>query len=88
MRTFAVMYKPPFAHPKYKKFEARSFKDALKKAGRQMGTDIDPTRIPMMLVDFKEERAEMIAGIGGGRVRILDPEETYGEMTDFTRRVL
>ena len=87
MRTFAVMYKPAFAHPKVKKFDARSFKDALKRAGRQLDRDIDPTRVPLLLVDFEEQRAEMIADTGSGRFRILE-DETYGEMTDFTRRVL
>lgn len=87
MRTFAVMYKPAFAHPKVKKFDARSFKDALKRAGKQLDKDIDPTRVPLLLVDFEEQRAEMIADSGSGRMRILE-DETYGEMTDFTRRVL
>ena len=40
-----------------------------------------------MLVDFSEERAEMVADRGNGRMRILE-DENYGEMTDFTRRVL
>lgn len=87
MRTFAVMYKPAFAHPKVKKFDARSFKDALKRAGKQLDKDIDPTRVPLLLVDFEDQRAEMIADSGSGRMRILE-DETYGEMTDFTRRVL
>ena len=88
MRTFAVMYKPAFAHPKVKKFDARSFKDALKRAGKQIDKEIDPTKVPLLLVDFEEQRAEMIADSGSGRMRILDAEATYGEMTDFTRRVL
>ena len=87
MRTFAVMYKPPYAHPRVKKFDARSFKDALKKAGKQIDNEIDPSKVPLLLVDFDEQRAEMIADSGSGRMRILE-DETYGEMTDFTRRVL
>lgn len=87
MRTFAVMYKPPYAHPKVKKFDARSFKDALKRAGKQIDKDIDPSKVPLLLVDFEEQRAEMIADSGSGRMRVLE-DETYGEMTDFTRRVL
>ena len=88
MRTFAVMYKPAFAHPRVKKFDARSFKDALKRAGKQIDKEFDPTKVPLLLVDFEEQRAEMIADSGGGRMRILDEDATYGEMTDFTRRVL
>ena len=88
MRTFAVMYKPAFAHPRVKKFDARSFKDALKKAGKAIqDREFDPTRVPLLLVDFDEQRAEMIADSGSGRMRILE-DETYGEMTDFTRRVV
>ena len=87
MRTFAVMYKPPYAHPKVKKFDARSFKDALKRAGKQIDKDIDPSKVPLLLVDFEGQRAEMMADSGSGRMRILE-DETYGEMTDFTRRVL
>jgi hypothetical protein len=87
MRTFAVMYKPPFTHPRCKKFQARSFKDALTKAGKNIDKDFDPTKTPLMLVDFLEERAEMVADQGNGRLRILE-DENYGEMTDFTRRVL
>ena len=89
MRTFAVMYKPPYAHPKVRKFDARSFKDALKRAGKAIeDKEIDLTRTPLLLVDFQEQRAEMIADGGSGRMRILDSDTTYGEMTDFTRRVL
>lgn len=87
MRTFAVMYKPPFTHPRVKKFQARSFKDALAKAARNIDEEFDPTKAPVMLVDFSEERAEMVADRGNGRMRILE-DENYGEMTDFTRRVL
>lgn len=87
MRTFAVMYKPPYAHPRVKKFDARSFKDAMKRAGKAVSPDLDPTRIPVMLVDFKEQRAEMIADSGSGRMIIIEDAD-YGEMTDFTRRVL
>lgn len=87
MRTFAVMYKPPFTHPRVKKFQARSFKDALAKAGKNIDSEFDPTKAPVMLVDFSEERAEMVADRGNGRMRILE-DENYGEMTDFTRRVL
>jgi hypothetical protein len=87
MRTFAVMYKPPFTHPRVKKFQARSFKDALAKAAKNIDEEFDPTKAPVMLVDFSEERAEMVADRGNGRMRILE-DENYGEMTDFTRRVL
>lgn len=87
MRTFAVMFKPPYAHPRVKRFEARSWKDAMKKAARAIDKDIDATRIPLMMVDFKEQRAEMIADSGGGRMIVLEDAD-YGEMTDFTRRVL
>jgi hypothetical protein len=87
MRTFAVMYKPPFTHPRVKKFQARSFKDALAKAARNIDEEFDPTKAPVMLVDFSEERAEMVADRGNGRMRILE-DENYGEMTDFTRRVV
>ena len=87
MRTFAVMYKPPFTHPRVKKFQARSFKDALAKAAKNIDEEFDPTKAPVMLVDFSEERAEMVADRGNGRMRILE-DENYGEITDFTRRVL
>ena len=87
MRSFAVMYKPPFTHPRVKKFQARSFKDALAKAAKNIDEEFDPTKAPVMLVDFSEERAEMVADRGNGRMRILE-DENYGEMTDFTRRVL
>ena len=87
MRTFAVMYKPPFTHPRVKKFQARSFKDALAKAAKNIDEEFDPTKAPVMLVDFSEERAEMVADRGNGRMRILE-DENYGEMTDFTRRVV
>lgn len=87
MRTFAVMYKPPYAHPRVKKFDARSFKDAMKRAGKAIDPELDPTRTPVLLVDFQEQRAEMIADSGSGRMIILDDAD-YGEMTDFTRRGL
>ena len=75
MRTFAVMYKPLYAHPRVKKFDARSFKDALKKAGKQVDNEIDPSKVPLLLVDFDEQRAEMIADGSSGRMRILDSDE-------------
>jgi hypothetical protein len=87
MRTFAVMYKPPFTHPRVRKFQARSFKDALAKAAKNIDKEFDPTKAPVLLVDFTEERAEMVADRGNGRMRILE-DENYGEMTDFTRRVV
>ena len=40
-----------------------------------------------MIVDFREGRAEMIASRGEGQMYVLNDVD-YGEMTDFTRRVL
>ena len=86
MRNFAVMYIPPYAHPRIKRFQAKSFKDALKRVPGVVAGDQDLTRVPVMIVDFKEDRAEMIASRGEGQMYVLDDVD-YGEMTDFTRRV-
>ena len=87
MRNFAVMYLPPYAHPRIKRFQAKSFKDALKSVPRVVSDEQDLTRVPVMIVDFREGRAEMIASRGEGQMYVLNDVD-YGEMTDFTRRVL
>lgn len=41
--------------------------------------------MPLFIVDFKNERCEMIARGKSGRLVMIEDGE-YGEMTDFERR--
>ena len=86
MRNFAVMYIPPYAHPRIKRFQAKNFREALKTVPRVVAGEQNLTRVPVMIVDFRNDRAEMIASRGDGDMYVLDDVD-YGEMTDFTRRV-
>lgn len=81
MRKFAVLYKQPLSLPRAKLFDARSLKDALKSTkGR-----IEEYEMPLFIVDFQNERCEMIARGKSGRLVMIEDGE-YGEMTDFERR--
>ena len=81
MRKFAVLYKEPLQMPRARKFDARSLKDALKSAGSKVGE----YEIPMFIVDFDNERCEMISRGESGKVRIVEDGD-YGELTNFERR--
>jgi len=87
MRNFAILYKPMWAHPRVKRFQARTFKDALSVGNRGLGDDFDSTKTPLMIVDFENERAEMVVDNGSGVLRVINDVD-YGEETDFTRRVI
>ena len=81
MRKFAVLFKEPLCLPRAKTFEARSLKDALKGAGSRVGD----YEIPLFIIDFENERCEMISRGRSGKVRVVE-DGTYGELTDFERR--
>ena len=81
MRKFAVLFKEPLQMPRVRTFDARSLKDALKSAEKKVGQ----YEIPMFIVDFQNERCEMINRGRSGRVRVIEDGD-YGELTDFERR--
>jgi hypothetical protein len=81
MRKFAVLFKEPLQLPRVRKFDARSLKDALKAAG----TKVSEHEMPLYIVDFDNERCEMISRGESGKVRIVEDGD-YGELTNFERR--
>ena len=81
MRKFAVLFKEPLQMPRARKFDARSLKDALKAAGTKVGE----YEMPLFIVDFDNERCDMISRGESGKVRIVEDGD-YGELTNFERR--
>lgn len=81
MRKFAVLFKEPLQLPRARRFDARSMKDALKSAGTKVGE----YEIPLFIIDFANERCEMISRGESGKVRIIEDGD-YGELTNFERR--
>lgn len=81
MRKFAVLFKEPLLMPRARNFDARSMKDAVK----AIGTKIEKHEEPMFVIDFANERCEMVARGRSGKILLVE-DGSYGELTNFERR--
>lgn len=81
MRKFAVLFKEPLLMPRAKTFDARSMKDAVK----AVSTKIEDFEEPLFVIDFENQRCEMVARGQSGKIRLVE-DGSYGEMTNFERR--